>query len=161
MCPQSHEFETKEHELHWMLSDAMALRDSGRTSGAILLLLCAVDALAARAYPNSKEVGRRFKPFLKSKIRRSGLPQVWNIYVPSRKELLPFEDILYKYLRNPILHEGARLELDYPANYTVRIDWYEISRGIKVDSENNQLILGGELIMDLLADAVLEGFRNG
>ena len=152
--------ETQKHELYWMLSDAMALNESGRRYGAILLLLCAVDALAKRAYPKKNNVRDRFQTFLESKMRRPGRPQVWNIYIPSRKEPLPFEYILYKYLRNPVVHEGARLELGHPNNYVVRIDWHKIPRGIKVDSNNNQVILGGELIIDLLADAVMEGLRN-
>ena len=159
MSVNSDQPEIQKHELHWMLSDAIALNESGRRYGAILLLLCTVDALAARAYPKKK--GRdRFQTFLESKMRRPRRPQVWNIYVPPRNELLSFEYILYNYLRNPVIHEGARLELDHPKNYAVRIDWHKIPRGIKVDEVNNQLIIGGELIIDLLTDAVIEGFRN-
>ena len=148
------------HELHWMLADAMALSQLGRKYGAILLLLCAVDALSARAFPDKKTVRDRFQTYLKSKMRRPGRPQVWNIYVPPRNELLPFEYILYKYLRNPFVHEGARLALDHPRDYAVRIDWKEIPSGIKVDSDNSQVILGGELVFDILADAVIESLRQ-
>ncbi|MHC4214115.1 MAG: hypothetical protein ACYSWP_12150 [Planctomycetota bacterium] len=123
------------------------------------MLLCAVDALAARAYPKEK-VRERFQAFLESKMRRPGRPQIWNIYVPPRNELLPFEYILYKYLRNPVVHEGARLELDHPNNYSVKIDWHEIPKGIKVDSDNRRVVLGGELIIELLIDAVVDGMRQ-
>jgi hypothetical protein len=40
------------------------------------------------------------------------------------------------------------------------MDWREIPRGIKVDRDNNQVILGGELVLDILADAVVEGLRE-
>ena len=152
--------EIESHDLHWMLADAIALVQMGRNFGAILILLCTVDALAARAYPDIKEVRKRFQTFLESVMRRPGRPQVWNIFVPPRNELLPFEYILYKYLRNPIVHEGARLELDHPAKCSIRVDWQELRKGIKVDGENNQVILGGELIIDVLVDAVIEGMRN-
>jgi len=147
------------HELHWMFSDAIALSQLDRKYGAILLLLCAVDALSARAFPE-KSVRDRFQTYLESKMRRPGRPQVWNIYVPPRNELLPFEYILYKYLRNPVVHEGAKLLLGHHGEYVVRIDWSEIPRGIKVDSDNNQVIIGGELVLDILADAVIEGLRE-
>lgn len=94
-------------------------------------------------------------------MRRPGRPQVWNIYVPDRGELLSFEYIIYKYIRNPVVHEGARLELDHPSDYTVRIDWKDLRRGIKVDGDSNQVILGGDLIIDILVDAVIVGMQNG
>jgi hypothetical protein len=152
--------EIEDHDLHWMLADAIALIQMERNYSAILILLCAVDGLAKRAYPKTKEVRKRVEAFLESAMRRPGRPQVWNIYVPPRNELLSFEYIIYKYLRNPIVHEGACLELDHPNKYTVRIDWKNLRRGIKVDSDNNQVILGGELILDILVDAVIEGMRN-
>jgi len=151
--------EIENHELHWMLSDAIALIQLERKYGAILLLLCAVDALSARAFPE-KGVRKRFQTYLESKMRRQGRPKVLNIYVPPRNELLPFEYILYKYLRNPVVHEGAQLLLDHPGGYAVRIDWSDIPRGIKVDSDNSKVIIGGELILDILSDAVIEGLQG-
>ena len=142
-----------------MLTDAVDLLRLGKRYSAMLILLCAVDALAKRTISKG-QVGERFEEFLKSKMRREGRPQVWNIFLPSQNQLLTFEYILYKYLRNPLVHEGARLELGHPSGYDVQIDWHDLSRGIKVDSENNRLILGGELIIDILYDAVNEGLKD-
>ena len=106
------------------------------------------------------KVGERFRSFLESKMRRPGRPQVWNIFVPRRNELLPFEYILYKYLRNPVVHEGAILELDHPIGYDVQMDWKEIPRGIRVDNNEQRVVLGGELVLEILFDAVIEGMRD-
>jgi len=149
-----------EHDLSWMLSDAIVLLNSQRRYSAILLLLCTVDALAARRFPK-KRVGERFEEFLKTQMRRPGKPQIHNIFVPSRGEPLTFEYILYKYLRNPVVHEGAQLELDDPKDYVVQIDWSDLRQGLKVDRDNNRVILGGELILDILLDAVSNGLKEG
>ena len=153
------EQEQDQHELWWMFQDAVGLLNLQRKYSALLLLLCAVDALARRRFPN-KGVGERFEEFLKEQMRREGRPQVHNIEIPSRGELLTFERILYKYLRNPVVHEGAQLALDHPKGYAVQIDWEALPRGIKVDSDNNRLILGGELVLDILLDAVSNGLRQ-
>ena len=149
----------KSHPLSWMLKDAIELLRLQRRYGAMLILLCAVDAIAVRCFP-AKGVGERFEEFLKKQMRRPGRPQIHNILVPSKMETLTFERILYTYLRNPVVHEGALLELDHPKNYTVQIDWAELSRGVKVDSDNNRVILGGELIIDTLLDAVNNGLKE-
>jgi len=86
------------HDLSWMLRDAIGLMNFQRYYSAMLLLLCAVDALAARHFPK-KGVRERFEEFLKTHMRRPGRPQIHNIYVPPRDDLLTFEYILYKYLR--------------------------------------------------------------
>jgi len=149
----------KSQQFSWMLEDAVELLRLQRRYGAMLILLCAVDAIASHCFPK-KGVGERFEEFLKKQMRRSGRAQIHNIFVPSKNELFSFEKILYKYLRNPVVHEGAQLELDHPKNYTVQIDWTEIPRGIRVDNDNNRLVLGGELIIDILLDAVINGLEE-
>lgn len=148
------------HELSWMLSDALDLLSQKRRYSALLILLCAVDALARRRFPKTTRVKQRFEEFLKSKMRRPGRPQLWNIFVPQRNELLAFEHLFYKYLRNPMVHEGARMELDHPKGYAVQIDWHDLPRGVKVDGVNNRVVLGGELILNILIDAVSEGLKE-
>ena len=150
----------RQNDLSWMLSDTAHLLRDNRPYGALLLLLCAVDALASQSFP-TLGVRERFEEYLKTKMRRTGRPQVHNIFVPPRNELLTFEYILYKYLRNPVVHEGARLELDHPCGYAVQIDWDKLSCGLKVDSEHNRVIIGGELIIDILIDAVTDGLKEG
>jgi len=74
---------------------------------------------------------------------------------------LPFEQILYKFLRNPLVHEGDQLELGNKTGYgAVQIDWNSIPNGIYVDSNHNCLVLGGELIINILLDAVTNGLKQ-
>ena len=141
-------------DLSWLLEDALFLNHSGKKYGAILLLICAVDALAKRAYPTNKIVGDRFEKFLRSKMRRAGRAQIHNIYVPKYNKLYSFEYIIYKFLRCQLVHEGPWLEASDPDEFAVCLDWDTIPHGVKVDSENNRVILGGELVMSILADAV-------
>jgi hypothetical protein len=150
----------RDHELSSLLTDALDLLRSGRKYSAMILLLCAVDALARQADPNNDKVGERFESFLRRQMRRPGHPQVWNISIPQREEVLSLEYILYKYLRNPVVHEGARLELNSSSHYAVCLDWSDYPRGILVDSDNKRLILGGDLVIDILVDAVANGLRD-
>ena len=143
---------TKYHDFEWLLNDAIAMYQLDRKYSAILLLLCAIDALAKRSNPDNEKVGERFENFLKSKMRREGRPQIHNIHVPKENKLLTFEYLIYKFLRNPIIHEGTKLVIQN--DYAVCIDWNEIPHGIKVDSKNNRVLLGGELVFNILADAV-------
>ena len=145
---------TKIHDLQWLFEDAIALYQINRKYGAILLLLCAVDALARRADPNTNKVGERFEKFLRSKMRREGRPQIHNIEVPQKGKLYSFEFLIYKFLRNPFVHEGARLEINHQDEYAVCIDWGNIPHGVKVDSGNKKVILSGELVFNILVDAV-------
>jgi hypothetical protein len=138
----------------WILDDAIVLNDLGRKHGAILLLLCAVAALARDSYPTIKKDSERFEQFLRSKMRRPDRVQVHNIFVPKMNQIFSFEYIIYKFLRCPLVHEGARLEATDPAEFAVCLDWEEIPRGIKVDGDNNRVIIGGELVLDILVDAI-------
>ncbi|MCD4830321.1 MAG: hypothetical protein K8R02_00770 [Anaerohalosphaeraceae bacterium] len=149
-----------QNDLGWMLQDAIGLLNFQRKYSAMLLLLCAVDALAKQRFPKEKNNGDRFVNFLKEQIRQPERGQVHNIYVPESKKLLPFERILYKFLRNPLVHEGDQLELDHKTGCNVQIDWNKLSRGINVDGDNNRLILGGELVLDILLDAVSNGLKQ-
>lgn len=141
-------------DFSWLLEDAKMLYQLGRKHSAILLLVCAVDALARNNDPTNKNVGERFEAFLKSKMRRPGRAQIHNILVPKSGRPFSFEYIIYKFLRCPLVHEGARLEAADPTEFAVCLDWETIPHGVKVDNANDRVILGGELVFDLLADAV-------
>ena len=151
---------TKHHNSQWLLEDAGALYQMNRKYGAILLLLCAVDALAREADPNNRNVGERFKKFLCSKMRREGRAQIHNIEIPQEGKFYTFENLIYKFLRNPLVHEGARLETDHQDDYAVCIDWENIPYGLKVDSEDKKVILGGELVFNILEDAVQDEIKR-
>ena len=151
---------TKNYDLQWLFKDAVFLYQMNRKDSAILLLLCTVDALARRANPGNVKVGERFEKFLHSKMRRKGRPQIHNIEVPQKNKMYTFEFLIYKFLRNPIIHEGARLEINHQDDYAVCIDWKNIPNGLKVDSKNKKVILGGELVFNILADAVQDEISN-
>lgn len=151
---------TSNKDFSWLLDDAKMLYQLGRKHSAILLLVCAVDALARAHDPTNKNVGERFEAFLKSKMRRSGRAQIHNIHVPKFGRLFSFEYIIYKFLRCPLVHEGARLEAADPTEFAVCLDWETIPRGVKVDTENDRVILGGELVLDLLVDAVQHELKS-
>jgi hypothetical protein len=142
------------NDISWLLEDALFLHRSGKKYGAILLLVCAVDALARQVDPTNTNNADRFEKFLRSKMRRADRPQIHNIHVPKLNRLFSFEYIIYKFLRCPLVHEGSWLEASDPDEFPVCLDWDTIPHGVKVDSENNRVILGGELVMNLLADAV-------
>ena len=144
----------------WLLDDATELYRLGRKHSAILLLACAVDALARTAEPECSQVGERFERFLRSKMRRPGRAQVHNIHLPKFDRLFSFEYIIYKFLRCPLVHEGTKLEAHDPSEFAVCLDWETIPHGIKVDSANNRVVLGGELVFGLLADAVSHEMQN-
>ncbi len=86
-------------------------------------------------------------------MRREGRPQVHNIFVPKKNKLYSFEYLIYKFIRNPLIHEGSQLKIK-EEEYEVCIDWQSLPNGIKVDSENNRVVLGGELVINILTDAV-------
>jgi hypothetical protein len=87
-------------------------------------------------------------------MRRPGRAQIHNIHVPKFDRLYSFEYIIYKFLRCPLVHEGANLEAQDPAEFAVCLDWETIPRGVKVDGANNRVVLGGVLVWDLLSDAI-------
>ena len=134
----------------------MDLLQHGRRYGALLLLLCAVDALAVRAYPGAR-FGDRFKDYLKVKLPAQTRIQTINIRVPKREQVLPLEYILYKYLRNPMVHEGAHLDVDQPSRFEVSIDWSNEAASIRIDDDSNQVVLGGNFVINILKGIVTDG----
>ncbi|MGA2507376.1 MAG: hypothetical protein ABSF80_07870 [Chitinispirillaceae bacterium] len=146
---------------HWLLDDAVTLYHLGRKHSAILLLLCAVDALAREAAPTNTNSADRFENFLRSKMRRSGRAQIHTIEIARLGRSFSFEYIIYKFLRCPLVHEGARLEANDPTEFIVCLDWDTIPHGIKLEPDLNRVLLGGELVFDILADSVQHELENG
>ena len=150
----------REHELSWLLTDAIGLFHLGRKSSSMLLLLCVVDTLAKAADPSNHKVGERFQSFLQQRLPKHTRVENFNIHVPQRDELFRLEYILYKYLRNPVVHEGAHLDVTIPANFAVYIDWAPGAPSVNVDNNANRVVLGGDWIIDILGgvvrDAIVE-----
>jgi hypothetical protein len=144
-----------------LYDDAMFLYRSDRRHGAILLLLCAVDSLAKNRLPSETRNAERFEQFLRSKMRRPGRAQVHNIEVPRFNKLFTFEYIIYKFLRCPLVHEGSSLIANDNEECPVVLDWETIPRGIRVDGENDRVVLGGELVTMILVDAIQDELGAG
>lgn len=142
------------HEFSWLFTDAVELWHLGRKYSALLLLLCAVDALAKEVDPSNKYVGKRFRAYLKDRLPRHTQVENFNIRVPKRDDTFRLEYILYKYLRNPVVHEGAHLDVASPASFAVCLDWSDGAPSVKVANDNGRVVLGGVWIMDVLAGVV-------
>jgi hypothetical protein len=143
----------------WLLDDAVLLYQLGRKHSAILLLLCAVDGLAKQADPANGNSADRFETYLKGLMRRPGRAQIHTVAVPRLRRSVSFEYLIYKFLRCPLVHEGARLEAHDPASFGVCLDWEIVPHGIKLEPERSRILLGGELAFDILADAVSHGIE--
>jgi len=151
---QSADFE--KHELSWMLNDAIALFHGGRKYSSLLLLLCAVDALATRELPTIAKVGDRFRAFLKSRLPKHTRIENFNIHVPQHGDLMRLEEILYKFLRNPMVHEGARLAIGDASGYAVAVDWNSDAPAVRICPNELLAILGGGWVVDCLGGVVMD-----
>jgi len=69
------------------------------------------------------------------------------------------EELLYKYLRNPMVHEGAHLDVEKPKNFAVYLDWKEGAPTVNVDNDSNRVILSGIWVIEMLARVVIDAIR--
>ena len=139
-----------DHELSWLFTDAVGLYHLGRKYSSLLLLLCAVDALAKAADPAKENVGEQFQAFLKEQLPKHTHVENFNIRVPKRDAVFRLEYILYKYLRNPVVHEGAHLDVTVEGTFAVFIDWVPAAPSVHVNNAKNRVVLGGDWIVDVL-----------
>src|SRR5687768_6739542 len=151
-----------QHDLSWMLADAVELYGLGRKCSALLLLLCAVDALAKRAKPQIPQVGNRFLGYLGEKLPQRTRIQNFNILVPQRGSCMRLEEILYKYLRNPMVHEGAHLDVDIEGekSFAVYLDWSEEASAVDLTRGEGIVVLGGDWIVNCLAGVVADSMAE-
>ena len=153
-----------DHELSWLFTDAVGLYHLGRKYSSLLLLLCAVDALAKAADSANENVGDRFKAFLKQRLPKHTRVENFNIHVPKRDAMFRLEYILYKYLRNPVVHEGAHLDVNVEGTFAVFIDWAPGAPSVHVDNKQDRVVLGGNWIVDILGgvvkDALVESLTS-
>jgi len=154
---QKKPIDIKIHELSWLFTDAVGLYHLGRKYSSLLLLLCAVDALAKKVEPKNKGVRQRFEDYLMKNLPRHTNVQNFNIRVPKKNKTFRLENLLYKFLRNPIIHEGAHLDIRKPSIFSVYIDWTNGARYIQVDNELNRVVLGGDWLIDILGGVVKDG----
>ena len=154
------EIRVQDHELAWMFTDAVGMFHLGRKYSSMLLLLCAVDALAKVFDPDNDNVGDRYRNFLRDRLPAHTRVQNFNTRVPQRDDTFRIEYILYRYLRNPMVHEGAHLDVTEPANFAVQIAWSTSAPSVHVDNDSNRVVFGGEWIVDIpggvVKDALIE-----
>jgi len=79
-----------------------------------------------------------------------------------KKDLIPIELVLWRYCRNPIVHEGSRLAVDGATSVT--LDWSvpATSLSIKVDQEaKNVIVISAPLLLNVLYQIVSKNLSSG
>jgi hypothetical protein len=135
------------------IEDATLLWQNGRREGAFLVALVATAAVSRLRYPDSGD-GEAFRRF----VRES---QPFTLSVEFRGKLVPVEQVLYKWMRCELVHEGG-LPVDVelmpdsePGVLSVRAGgepervlklseaWFEHLVGLVVGSPEYQLAVQG------------------
>jgi len=151
----------RQHDLSCLYTDAIGLFHLGRKYSALLLLLCTIDALAKRAYPDRDRVGDRFVSYLRERLPEHTRVQNYNIRVPKLDKSLRIEEILYAYLRCPIVHEMAALDMRESSDVPVLIDWADGATYVQVDNDADRVVLGGEYVIAALTGVVQQALAEG
>jgi len=146
----------KEHQLYWLFSDSIGLFNFGRRYSCLLLLLCAIDALAKRKFPQLG-VKERFTKHLKENLPKQTRVENFNIRIPKKNCMLRLEEVLYQYLRNPMVHEGASLDIKTTTGAHVVLYWGSDKRYVKVDDDT--VTLGGNGVILVLFGVVHDGIK--
>lgn len=81
------------------IDDAEALWRLGRTEGALLMALLAVEATAKRKFPGERSSRRRFEQVMRD-------AREWRIDVEYRGRLVSVEELLYRWVRSELVHAG-------------------------------------------------------
>ena len=136
--------------LAWMREDALFLHEHGRPQGCLALLLCLVDALAAKRYPGKDNNKSRYCKYLKERLVDLGHDVSYRI--EEKKRLVHLSEIIYTYFRCFLVHEGDTLE---SAEYEVQLKYQPNPRsvfgaGILVDRPKEQFVVQADWLIDLL-----------
>ncbi len=136
--------------LSWMHEDALFLREHGRRQGCLALLLCLVDALAAKRYPGKGNNKSRYCRYLKECLVDLGHDESFRI--EEKKRLVHLSEIIYTYFRCFLVHEGDTLER---AEYEVQLKYQPNPRsafgaGILIDRQKEQFVVQADWLIDLL-----------
>ena len=140
--------------------DAEFLMSDRRYHGALLLLLCVVDGLARDKYPSipRNENKKRYCKYLRWIFAKDVWPDVWfNLVDPAGK--CRMEEILYTFLRNPVVHEGATLDVAGDKEEPVRIDWE--SKGALMDAREGVLVFNAQKLVAFVKEVVFRGVGEG
>lgn len=172
-------------ELRWMLTSIIHLLQAKDFYGAFATCLNAIEPLAAKRYPKLENGERfqRFlheerQPFWAGNVylpdankSRQGvtirLPdnfssakaqdkeQIYANIAKLKESLITIEQVLWKYCRNPIVHEGSQLAID--GDTAVTLDWSvpQTTLSIKVDQEaKNVIVISAPFLLNVLYQIV-------
>ncbi len=135
-----------------LLNDAALLYKHERLPSALLLLLCAIDALAPRI-AGYERVGERYIAFLTDRLHNYPGPGVKleKVQLPKTGEMLGFAHIIYTYMRNPIVHEGQTLDVRTGTLIAhVVLDFVDKSLVCRFDAPSDRVIVGGDWLIGRL-----------
>lgn len=140
--------------IRWLYEDAIFLNKNGRKKGALLLLLCLVDALARKNRPLSESNKLRYTTYLKDKMKSIDLDMSYRI--EEKNNLIHISDIIYEYFRNNFVHEGDSRELD---SYEIQIEYdqpkgFKFRRGILINRVNETIIFKSDWLIETLLTIV-------
>lgn len=111
--------ELRVNTLDWMREDALFLRDQKRLKGCLALLLCMVDALAAKQRPGRCDNKERYCEYLRARLTLLGSNPSYRVEKLNR--CVDLAEIIYVYFRCYLVHEGDSLDdegLDVQLRYT-------------------------------------------
>lgn len=132
------------------LEDAEFLLADGRVEGALLSICAAISATSRKRYPDREMINDRqaFTMFLGEEIRVASAGAFVNLSVgcprnsgdQSGKETMPLQDVLYKFVRCMLAHEGR-----VGANVE-----FASTDQLSFEMRSDRMILGGQLLRGLL-----------
>lgn len=136
--------------LQWMQDDALFLRENGRPQGCLALLLCLVDAQAAKCLPGNSGNHSRYCSYLKKRLVDLGHDTSYRIEEKDR--LVHLSEIVYEYFRCFLVHEGDPRD---NTGYEVQLKYEPnpksvFGAGILVDLPGEQFVVQAEWLIDLL-----------
>lgn len=135
-------------DLAWIWYDAIELRDQGKNDSALLLLLCAVEALAGRRLERIRALSTRFEKYLSGELAKR-VPLSDHLQHKGddgRKTSLAAS--VYRFLRNPSVQEGAQAE----AGPGVQIDWGDAV--VVWDPTRSPIVIAGQWLYKQLEEIV-------
>ena len=136
-----------------ILNDVIYLNKSGRPKSSLLLLLCLIDAIAKKYYPQLG-VGARYRKYLKAQLDKIGLTAMHRI--EEKDDLIHLSDIVYEYFRCFFVHEADdRTNSDYE----VQIEYDDPGRFsfdslILMDRANHKFIVKSDKLISVLSEII-------
>jgi hypothetical protein len=136
-----------------ILDDAIFLYKSGRSKSSLLLLLCLVDAIAKKHYPQLR-VGKRYCKYLKERFMKMRL----NIgcTIKEKGKVVYLDEIIYEYFRCSLIHEADDRT---NRNYEVQIEYdnpgrFSFNSLILWDSPNHKFIVKADNLIEILFEVI-------